>query len=144
MLEFYPLLGVHVFASAAAPRPAGAAAEPSLQKPEIRLEGDVDVWTKARGIQASGRFHLEDRRLTVLKGSLAHSEPTPTCSESIVALHRSLVDDGILEFDDAHYVFTRDHTFGSPSTAAAIVTLRSSNGWEQWRLQDGRPLDAAR
>jgi hypothetical protein len=35
-------------------------------------------------------------------------------------------------------MFTRDHTFTSPSAAASVVLGRSANGRKEWTLLDGR------
>jgi hypothetical protein len=38
-------------------------------------------------------------------------------------------------------VFTRDHLFSSPSTAAMAVMGRSANGWVEWKTAAGKTLD---
>jgi hypothetical protein len=38
-------------------------------------------------------------------------------------------------------VFTRDHLFSSPSTAAMAVMGRSANGWVEWKTASGKTLD---
>ena len=37
-------------------------------------------------------------------------------------------------------VFAQDYVFGSPSTAAGVILVRSANGRELWKADDGRML----
>ena len=41
-----------------------------------------------------------------------------------------------------HLVLTSDKTFSSPSTAAMFVLGRPSNGWMDWKDNDGNTLDS--
>nr|MDK7291841.1 DUF4357 domain-containing protein [Escherichia coli] len=52
--------------------------------------------------------------------------------------HHKLVDDGSIKISDGAAVLTRDIAFGSPSTAAAVILGRSSNGRREWLADDGR------
>jgi hypothetical protein len=54
---------------------------------------------------------------------------------------RKLIDEGVLVEREGALYFTRDHAFGSPSMAAAVVTARTANGWVMWLGPDGRTLD---
>ena len=38
-------------------------------------------------------------------------------------------------------VFPKDHLFNSPSMAAIALLGRTSNGWKEWKSQDGKTLD---
>jgi hypothetical protein len=40
----------------------------------------------------------------------------------------------------AHYVFTQDYVFSSPSAASDMVLGRSSNGRVEWKDAQGRAL----
>ncbi|MDO4957960.1 MAG: DUF4357 domain-containing protein [Prevotellaceae bacterium] len=39
------------------------------------------------------------------------------------------------------YVLKKDYTFASPSTASSVVLGRSSNGWTDWKDEQGRSLN---
>ena len=39
------------------------------------------------------------------------------------------------------YVLKKDYTFTSPSTASSVVLGRSSNGWTDWKDEQGRSLN---
>lgn len=40
------------------------------------------------------------------------------------------------------YVLKKDYTFASPSTASSVVLGRSSNGWTDWKDEQGRSLNS--
>jgi predicted type IV restriction endonuclease len=56
-------------------------------------------------------------------------------------LREQLVTQGVLEAHDGMLIFTRDHLFSSPSTAALALMGRSANGWQEWKNQQGKTLD---
>lgn len=43
--------------------------------------------------------------------------------------------------EDSLYVLKEDYTFASPSTASSVVLGRSSNGWTDWKDEQGRSLN---
>ena len=43
--------------------------------------------------------------------------------------------------EDGLYVLKKDYTFTSPSTASSVVLGRSSNGWTDWKDEQGRSLN---
>ena len=60
-------------------------------------------------------------------------------------MRSQLVTEGVLAEQagntGALLVFTRDHLFSSPSTAAMVVMGRSANGWIEWKTALGKTLD---
>ena len=60
-------------------------------------------------------------------------------------MRSQLVTEGVLTAQPGStgslLVFTRDHLFSSPSTAAIAVMGRSANGWIEWKTAAGRTLD---
>lgn len=44
--------------------------------------------------------------------------------------------------EDGLYVLQEDYTFASPSTASSVVLGRSSNGWTDWKDEQGRSLNS--
>lgn len=93
--------------------------------------------------QARGRYTTEG--MVVLVGSLARKSFVESVQESdpFRTKRNELVSQGILvESSSSQLKFTRDHVFGSPSTAAAIVLARHSNGWMNWKREsDSKTMD---
>ena len=78
----------------------------------------------------------------VLKGSRGRTENVASIQgTSNERLRELLVKEGVMTAENGLYVFTRDHLFPSPSTAAMAVMGRSANGWVEWRDSKGRTLD---
>jgi glutathione S-transferase len=54
---------------------------------------------------------------------------------------KRLLDAGIMVADGDRVTFAKDHLFRSPTMAAVALIGRTTNGWLQWKTQDGRTLD---
>ncbi|WP_039899271.1 GIY-YIG nuclease family protein [Actinotignum schaalii] len=133
-----PILGVNVLRSRstipAAPAPETPAATSTL----------FHLRQANKGVDAT--MQLVDGEYFVLKGSRVvaewhlrgASESTLRSYTNYAALHHKLVDDGSIKLSDGTAVLTRDIAFGSPSTAAAVILGRSSNGRREWLADDGR------
>ncbi len=94
-------------------------------------------YTKGRGCDAKGFYNTSG--FTVLKDSVIAQSATPSFSwveerEKIIKEY-SVLDNGKL-------IMTSDKTFTSPSTAACFCLGRSSNGWIEWKDNDGNTLDS--
>lgn len=86
------------------------------------------VGIKAHAQEVEGDFF-------VLAGSLARAEWTGIAG-GYQDLHQQLCHEGILEpYALGLRRFTKDYAFASPSAAAAVVSGRSTNGREQWKLE---------
>lgn len=90
-----------------------------------------------KAIKASGRRTAKG--FLVTEGSRAVKEHRPS-AKTIRHLRESLVRSGVLRLDGTSLVFTRDHEFGSPSTAASVVRGGSTNGLKAWKNSEGRTL----
>jgi hypothetical protein len=93
----------------------------------------------AAGADARGLY--TDEGFVVLKGSEGRRGHVKSLPESSVRMRERLLASGVLVADGERIVFVKDHLFGSPSTASIVVLGRSSNGWDVWKLTDGRTLD---
>ncbi len=51
-----------------------------------------------------------------------------------------LLEKGILNKEDDHFLFAKDYEFTSPSLAAAAVCGGTTNGLTQWRTKEGKTL----
>ena len=73
------------------------------------------------------------------------AEITTRIVRVIEVLRSQLITEGVLAeqpgSSGALLVFTRDHLFPSPSTAAMAVMGRSANGWVEWKTTSGKTLD---
>jgi hypothetical protein len=67
----------------------------------------------------------------VLKDSVARGREAPSPTKSSAAKRVALLSAGVL---------TPNPAFGSPSSAAEVVSGKSANGRIAWRLEDGRTL----
>lgn len=102
-------------------------------KPSTRL------YCKGRNAFAGGEYG--DDGLVVFKGSTANKELAAGCNTTIRILREKLLDSKLLIEKGDVYEFTEDYLFNSPSSAAAQVLARSSNGWSEWKDKNGRTLD---
>lgn len=77
--------------------------------------------------------------LLVLRDSIVAKNPTPSFHWK--EKREKLLTEYALRKEEA-FVVASDITFSSPSTAAMFCLGRSANGWDEWKDQDGRTLDA--
>jgi len=113
--------------------------EPLANLTAIRGETEL-FYCKGSGADGVGEYTTEG--FVVLKGSLARLEIVASLQDTGRSRNREmLIQEGILMPQGDTLMFTRDHLFGSPSTAASIVTGRSANGWDAWKTSDGKTLN---
>ena len=87
---------------------------------------------KARGRNAGGRF-------IVYKGSTATTQLAPARREKLQRRLDKLIGGGYLkEKSEGLYVFVRDCVFSRPGGAGTAVLGHPSNGWIDWKTEDGR------
>ena len=55
-------------------------------------------------------------------------------------IRQQLITDGVLIDKGEYFEFTEDYIFSSPSTAAAMVLGRNSNGLTEWKQKSGNTL----
>ncbi|SFL06628.1 5-methylcytosine-specific restriction enzyme B [Streptosporangium canum] len=103
------------------------------------------------GPVARGRLLDEEgangsQKFVVLAGSPIRREVVPSFEKRVASAHRSrqeLIDAGLIAESTTlpgYLEATADIVCGSPSAASAIVLGRSSNGWTNWKSDDGHPL----
>ncbi|MDO9165531.1 MAG: GIY-YIG nuclease family protein, partial [Rhodoferax sp.] len=113
--------------------------EPLTNAPSARGEKEL-FYCRGPGADGVGEYTAEG--FVVLKGSQARLEFVASLQDTARSRNREkLVEEGILVKQSDALVFTRDHLFGSPSTAASIVMGRSANGWDTWKAANGKTLD---
>ncbi len=93
-----------------------------------------------RGKKALAKGQYVNNGFLVLEGSVANKEETPTIPKGTVELRRKLLALGKLSEEGEVLKFIKEHHFKSPSTAAGVVLGRSTNGWTQWKDDEGKTL----
>lgn len=94
---------------------------------------------------AEGRGVFTDEGLEVQAGSVGRRANVPSIQNtSDGAFRERLITDGVMKVEGETVVFTRDHLFRSPSTAAVALLGRTANGWLEWRNAAGQTLDAVK
>lgn len=106
----------------------------------IKREDDNNQIFEAKRHNIVGRGQYTDEGFVVLKGSQFHKKTTVSLSSGIDKKRQDMLSDGVLLEKDKCYELIEDYLFSSPSTAAACVTGRSSNGWTAWVLPNGDTL----
>lgn len=95
-------------------------------------------YAKRKGIVAKGYPLLDGTKsFVVLKGSLLNVEVTP--SFALEKLREKVLESCVLKDKDA-YELSEDYVFTSPSSASGVCNGFSSNGFEDWKLEDGTTL----
>jgi len=93
------------------------------------------------GSNAQGLYTTEG--FVVLAGSLGRKEHQPSIvGTSSANIRDKLIAADVMKVEGNVLVFTKDHLFRSPSTAAVAVLGSSANGWIVWKDKDGKTLDA--
>jgi hypothetical protein len=91
---------------------------------------------------ADGVGEYTSEGFVVLKGSKGRAVVTPSIrGTSNERLRKQLVSEGIMSAVGSMLVFTRDHLFASPSSAACILMGRPANGWTEWKAANGKTMD---
>jgi hypothetical protein len=117
--------------------------EPLTSAPTAK--GIVELFY-CKGSVADGVGEYTTEGFVVHKGSKGRAEIVPSIQGTSHERMRSqLIVEGVLAENagsaGSMLVFTRDHLFSSPSTAAMAVMGRSANGWVEWKTASGKTLD---
>jgi hypothetical protein len=108
-------------------------------KPESTGTNTEEFLCTASGINARGLYTPEG--FVVLKGSVGRRANVPSLvGTSDERFRAKLVAAGVMREVGETVVFDKDHLFSSPSMAGIAVLGRTANGWDVWKLADGRTL----
>lgn len=124
-----PVLGFDFLRGRAIPmgQQSSVASIVAPQSPRFMLE------VPRHGIKAIGQE--VDGEFFVLEGTVARDQWVGV-NGGYKALYQQLCNDGVLGVsDNGLRRFTIDYAFSSPSAAAAVVSGRSANGREQWKVE---------
>ena len=94
-----------------------------------------------RGPDAHGTGALMEDGFLVRKGSLCRKEIVESARSQVESARNRLTDSAILtDHNDTQYIFSEDYIFNTPSGAAMVILGRSSNGWVDWKNDQGQTL----
>ncbi len=102
-------------------------------------KGDELFFLTVAGSDARGRYTTEG--FVVLKGSRGKRDNSASLTEANRRFRQKLIEAGVVRVTGSEVAFERDHVFASPSMAALAVLGRTSNGWKEWKSEEGRTLD---
>jgi hypothetical protein len=86
----------------------------------------------------SAKATLKEGEFVVIKGSDARNEWTGANHDTYVALHKKLIESGLLKPNGKLHTFTESYAFSSPTAAAAVINGRSTNGRTAWKIPDNK------
>ena len=78
--------------------------------------------------------------MVVLKGSTAPYETKRKTDNRMVEIREKLLSKGVISLSGSHIMFERDYLFKTPSGASGFLLLGSSNGWVDWKTEQGISL----
>jgi len=120
-LQLLPVLGVNDF-----------------NRPLVSSAADGNLlFCKIKGLIAQGKRTANG--FVVFAGSQAVLKHRPSAIESR-KWREELVEKGVLKKQADTLVFTKDHEFGSPSTAGSVIRGGSTNGLTAWKNSSGESL----
>ena len=118
------------------PRPSGKKASGKILDSRPGASGPLLI-CRGKGAKAEGR--MTNDGFVVYKGSTAATRLAPATQEKLQRRLDKLIGGGYLEEKSKDlYVFVRDCVFNSPTGAGAAVLGHPSNGWIDWKTEDGR------
>ncbi|MEX2982265.1 DUF4357 domain-containing protein [Streptomyces sp. C36] len=101
---------------------------------------------EAHGRQTDEMGTNGSRKFVVGPGQPVRPEVVPSFARRVSSAHKlreQLIADGRIKESQTWPGWletTEEITFNSSSEAAAVLTGRNSNGWADWKAEDGRPL----
>ncbi len=88
--------------------------------------------TATRGANGKGRPTSDG--FVVFAGSQIADPVTQTFPKGMANLRETLLNEGVIQEKDGHYVLAEDYLFSSSSAAAMMVMGRNANGLTEWKL----------
>jgi hypothetical protein len=93
-------------------------------------------YLKQRQSEARGRVS-KDGSITVLAGSSGPEEPARSTANATLKYRKRLISSGLASISGGRFELLSDHEFGKLSTAAAVITGSSINGYIHWKTSSG-------
>jgi predicted type IV restriction endonuclease len=103
--------------------------------------GLIEVFFKARGVTAKGLFNHRTNKIIVKKGSEFSKDVVHSYGKSSIRIREEMIRNKTLKLRSGNkYILTSDIEFNSPSTAGSLIAGRSINGWDKWKVNDGKTI----
>lgn len=130
-------LGFSVISSVGKPSSSIIKELPSIT--EIKQRDKILCFLTRGGIDAHGVLNLNDKSLTVLKGSIINSSHSPGfIGKELEKRNKQLAQ--YTEKRNGNIYVIKDVVFETPSGAAKFCVGSSSNGWNDWKDENGNEL----
>lgn len=93
---------------------------------------------KRTGVDAKGIYTNEG--MVVLKDSSAPMTTKRKTTQDYFDKRDALIAKGVLTQENERFIFQRDYLFKTPSGATQMLLLGTSNGWVDWKTEQGLTL----
>jgi predicted GIY-YIG superfamily endonuclease len=91
---------------------------------------------------ADGRGIYTDEGFVVIKGSICSESTSKSFKTNGYSnLRNKLIETGVITTANNKIIFHKDYLFKSPSAASAVLIGTASNGWKDWKSNEGKTLD---
>ena len=143
MLLCLPIVGVDFFE-----KPRVPSKTPQTSPQSISTEDQTSTPITQRELFLTGNYsvnakgYYNPREFVVLEGSRASKTGQSSLSRvpRVGEQRKELLQSGVWKDDGKTFVFTQDYAFNSPSRASSVCLGRTSNGWREWKDENGRSL----
>lgn len=118
-------------------------------KAEIEREETEVFYLCRRGAEGKGYLLGEGKKFVIMQGSKGVSKEKRANhiiegSSNLLKLVAKLLEEKIIKEMDGCYYFNVDYICSSPSQASDILSLASTNGWDEWKNKNNEKLDKLR
>jgi hypothetical protein len=110
----------------------------TIKNSTLKVDSDI-YYCRGKDGNASGSY-MQNGEFIVFKGSICHLEVAATAG-IVTVKRKELLEKGVLSRKGNILEFEKDFTFSSPSAASNVVLARRSNGWTEWKNENGITLD---
>lgn len=113
---------------------------PVFEPPTGRTQSEEREVFFCKGPHTEARGSLVDDGFVIYAGSLTRRHVAPASQKFAPWIEKLQTSGVLVPVNDDQLQLTQDYLVNSPSYAAALVLARNSNGWNEWKLADGRTL----
>ena len=120
-------------------KPSSSQVNELASKTEIKQHDKILCVLTRGGVEAKGVLNLNDNSLTVLKGSIINSSHSPGFKGKKLEKRNKQIAQ-YTEKQNGNISVKEDVLFETPSGAALFCVGSSSNGWKDWKDENGNEL----
>ena len=114
--------------------PTGSVVEINPNIPSKENSSEI-LHLASKKVLAKG-YLTDNNNFVILKGSQMNPNARNSCKSNILNLRNNLITNGQVK----NFVFQENVSYGSPSTAAAVILGGESNGWIEWKNDKNQTL----